>query len=101
MGIKPKKPSDNTEVMGSDVVTETPATVGEGVTTDFQPIGEDIQPVNEVVFNPNTKLVKVRTKENHRCCIGGVYYTFEKGVAQNVPANVKDILQSNELLTAL
>ena len=47
------------------------------------------------------KNVKVKTNCNHRCCIGGTWYDFKKGEIQNVPLNVKTILDKSGLLAAL
>ena len=47
------------------------------------------------------KLVRVATNVNHTCVIGGKRYTFTKGVCQNVPTNVKDILMRAGMLQPL
>ena len=47
------------------------------------------------------KLVRVATFDNHTCVIGGKRYTFIKGVCQNVPSNVKEILKRAGLLAPL
>jgi hypothetical protein len=46
------------------------------------------------------KLVSVRTQIDHRCCIGGVFYTFEKNVEKKVPEYVKMTLRKQNLLRA-
>lgn len=47
------------------------------------------------------KLVRVATSNDHTCVIGGKRYSFVKGVCQNVPSNVKDILKRAGLLAPL
>lgn len=50
---------------------------------------------------PAEKNVKIRTRVNHSCCIGGVRYHFEKGKVTNVPESVKAILLQADLLMPL
>ena len=50
---------------------------------------------------PIEKNVKIRTRVNHSCCIGGVRYHFEKGKQTNVPESVKTILLQADLLMPL
>ena len=50
---------------------------------------------------PIEKNVKIRTRINHSCCIGGVRYHFEKGKQTNVPESVKAILLQADLLMPL
>lgn len=50
---------------------------------------------------PIEKNVKIRTRVNHSCCIGGVRYHFEKGKQTNVPESVKAILLQADLLMPL
>ena len=50
---------------------------------------------------PAEKNVKIRTRVNHSCCIGGVRYHFEKGKQTNVPESVKAILLQADLLMPL
>ena len=44
------------------------------------------------------KMVKIKTKVNHKCTIGGVPYRFVAGVIETVPQEVKDILNRAGLL---
>lgn len=44
------------------------------------------------------QLKKIVTVVDHTTCIGGVWYTFKKGVQQNVPTEVKEILLKANLL---
>lgn len=50
---------------------------------------------------PVEKNVKIRTRVDHSCCIGGVRYHFEKGKQTNVPESVKAILLQADLLMPL
>ena len=50
---------------------------------------------------PIEKNVKIRTRVNHTCSIGGVRYHFEKGKLTNVPESVKAILLQADLLMPL
>lgn len=50
---------------------------------------------------PSEKNVKIRTRVDHSCCIGGVRYHFEKGKQTNVPESVKAILLQADLLMPL
>ena len=45
------------------------------------------------------KMVKVKMKDRHKCCIGGEWYYLEEGKQYNVPENVKEVLmKANKLL---
>lgn len=46
-------------------------------------------------------MVKVKLNKDHRCYIGGEWYTFIAGKQYNVPSNVKDILIGANLLLPL
>ena len=68
---------------------------------------EDVEQTPSVTFDdkskktPVEKNVKIRTRVNHSCCIGGVRYHFEKGKQTNVPESVKTILLQADLLMPL
>ena len=94
------------------VATSTPATVNEETAVTSEP--EALKTAEEpkttapaVTFEdkstktPIEKNVKIRTKTNHSCCIGGVRYHFEKGKQTNVPESVKAILLQADLLMPL
>jgi hypothetical protein len=57
-----------------------------------------------VIEQPKTvkkpeKMVKVKMKDRHKCCIGGEWYYLEEGKQYNVPENVKEVLiKANKLL---
>ena len=46
-------------------------------------------------------MVRVMLNKDHRCSIGGEWYTFKKGKQYNVPENVKTILKRANLLLPL
>ena len=86
------------------------ATPEEGVSPEVKKEDEDSEENQKptVTFDdkdsnkkPIEKNVKVCTKVNHSCCIGGVRYHFEKGKQTNVPENVKSILKQADLLMPL
>ena len=97
-------------------VANTPAPVEEETTavtspevpeTETEPETQPETPAPAVTFEdkstktPIEKNVKIRTKVNHSCCIGGVRYHFEKGKQTNVPESVKAILLQADLLMPL
>ena len=47
------------------------------------------------------KTVKVLMKSNHRCSIGGEWYSFLKGKQYFVPEFVKEILKRDDLISPL
>ena len=57
-----------------------------------------------VIEQPKTvkkpeKMVKVKMKDRHKCCIGGEWSYLEEGKQYNVPENVKEVLiKANKLL---
>ena len=89
----------------SPVVEETPATVAPAVPEAKE---DEVKTAPSVTFADNSpkktpieKNVKIRTRVNHSCCIGGVRYHFEKGKQVNVPESVKAILLQADLLMPL
>ena len=65
------------------------------------------EPKKEVVIEqPKTvkkpeKMVKVKMKDRHKCCIGGEWYYLEQGKQYNVPENVKEVLMKADKLLPL
>lgn len=45
--------------------------------------------------------VRIRMREDHKCCIAMVRYDLKKGQTYNVPENVKTILDKRGLLAPL
>lgn len=77
-------------------------------TVENYPVNDlDENPGNEVDLTldesamPRQRKVKVATKENHRCHIGGEWFQFIKGKEQMVPPHVKEILKKAGLLEAV
>ena len=59
-----------------------------------------------VIEQPKTakkpeKMVKVKMKDRHKCCIGGEWYYLEQGKQYNVPENVKEVLMKADKLLPL
>lgn len=81
----PPSPVEETPVTSTPEVPETPVVTFE----------------DKASTAPVQKNVKVCTKVNHSCTIGGVAYHFVKGKQTNVPANVKAILLQADLLMPL
>lgn len=54
-----------------------------------------------IVQKSPVKFVRILPRTDHSCVIGGVRYTLTKGVQQNVPLNVKEILSKADLLLPL
>lgn len=64
----------------------------------------EVKATSAVEFKPEVvveKTTRIRSRVDHRCTIGGVHYDFVKGKTYNVPANVRDILSRNDLLSPL
>ena len=108
-GVTPVE--EQTPVEAGEVVeaTSTPA-VQEATVTESPKVPEKENEVPETTSavkfedkssKPIEKNVKIRTKVNHSCCIGGVRYHFEKGKQTNVPESVKAILLQADLLMPL
>lgn len=51
-----------------------------------------------LLTQPTRKKVVVKTNVNHKCCYGGEWYYFEKGVKQSVPEELKNVLNNAGLL---
>lgn len=67
-------------------------------------VAEDEVPeveVKEVPIEKKEKLVKIKMKKTHRCCIAGEWYYLEKGEVYEVSPDVKRILNKSELLAPL
>lgn len=89
-------------------VDETDVITGSNVSKqEFEASDESASVSEGVNANPNveqrepTKTVRINPAVDHTCVIGGTRYTFKKGVCQNVPPEVKTILNKNGLLSPL
>lgn len=100
----PVEAGEVAEATSTPAVQETTVTeVAEATDTVSEPTATTTVTFNEDKSkkSPIEKNVKIRTKVNHSCCIGGVRYHFEKGKQMNVPESVKAILLQADLLMPL
>lgn len=111
-----KKVSSNEEItIGAEVTPLNPSKLGKE-----EPVIEVDEEMEEEVVMTDTheeeevvlvkpkqdktepvKMVKVKLSQDHRCFIGGNWYSFYEGKQVNVPENVKDILMRANLLLPL
>lgn len=88
-----------TEEETSDVTEDT---VAEESTENDTDITDDIVAEPDIEQKKAAvKYVRVLPNADHNCCIGGTRYYLRKGVCQNVPPEVKDILNKAGLLSPL
>ena len=80
--------------------TSTPAVL-EAPVAEATEVQETVTFSENKTNTPAEKNVKIRTRVNHSCSIGGVRYHFEKGKVVNVPESVKAILLQADLLMPL
>ena len=88
----------------SPVEEETPVVATTDATETVEEVADTTPTVTFEDKSPKApieKNVKIRTRANHSCCIGGVRYHFEKGKQTNVPESVKAILLQADLLMPL
>lgn len=91
----------------AEVVVDEPNIKGEDTESTVEEAVEETVAVDEVSINPDIvqkpalKLVRICPSQNHSCVIGGTRYFFTKDVCQNVPQDVKDILNKSGLLKPL
>lgn len=89
--FKPK--NDGAVVLEESTVAES---VEETASDTIEEVTEQ-----EVEQIPAVKMVKICPNTDHSCFIGGVRYFLKKGVQQNVPLEVKTILNKSGLLMPL
>lgn len=107
-GIEDVSIGENDASKGVEGAEVVPITVKEEIEEEIEVVGkvEDIQE-EEVTLVANTtkpievKNVRVMLKRDHKCHVGGVWYTFKKDKQYNVPENVKGILKKSNLLLPL
>lgn len=101
----PVEQEEVAEATSTPVAQEAPvAEAPEVPETENEKVEETTPTVTFEDKSPNTpaeKNVKIRTRVNHTCSIGGVRYHFEKGKVTNVPESVKAILLQADLLMPL
>lgn len=79
-----------------EVESESEIEIPEAVTAE-----DEITMEENIAQKSPVKSVRVCPSEDHSCSIGGVRYFFKKGVCQNVPLEVKEILVKAGLLSPL
>lgn len=109
----PKKPDNLIEGIelvdtseGMSMETNTLDESSQAGTSAEQDSSSDVSTAPDVIIKdvdsaPPIKNVKVRTSCDHRCCIGGEWYDFKKGVQKTVPEEVKATLLKAGLLMPL
>lgn len=90
------------------VIDDTPSEIAETpVEEETIEIPESVTAEDEVTIEQDlvqkapVKSVRICPNTDHSCSIGGVRYFLKKGVCQNVPVEVKDILVKAGLLSPL
>lgn len=86
---------DNVE--SEDMPNEVNSTAEDFDTTE----DSDININADIIQKSPVKNVRILPRVNHTCVIGGIRYTLVKGVQQNVPLDVKNILTKSDLLSPL
>lgn len=62
---------------------------------------EEVVTIVEQTKKAPTPMVKIKLVKDHRCSIGGEWYSFQAGKQYNVPEQVKNILLRANLLQPL
>lgn len=100
-----KKFAPKTEGVNIDegVITETSVAKQDFIQSNDSPTAnsEGVQSNPDVEQKEPARTVRVCPAVDHSCCIGGTRYNLKKGVCQNVPPEVKSILNKNGLLSPL
>lgn len=102
--VTPVEEENVVEPTSTSAVQETPVTEAPKTPEKENEVPETTPTVTFEDKSPKApieKNVKIRTRVNHSCCIGGVRYHFEKGKQTNVPESVKAILLQADLLMPL
>lgn len=102
--VTPVEEENVAEATATPIVQETPATEATEAPEKENEVPKTTPTVtfeDKSSKTPIEKNVKIRTRVNHSCCIGGVRYHFEKGKQTNVPESVKAILLQADLLMPL
>ena len=107
---KPKNIIEGAEVLSEDsesldeiLESATSATSGVSNSDDFSSEEVSVEETTGNFTDESPKKapvhnVKIKTRCDHRCCIGGIWYDFKKGVQCSVPEEVKTILLKSDLL---
>lgn len=95
--VEAKIDKEKEEMVGDTIEVNIPVEEEE---VKEEPVVEIDEDSIEVVEKPES-MVKIRMRENHRCCIALERYDLEKGKVYIVPSNVRDILNGAGLLSPL
>lgn len=90
---EPNVTGEDTEVVAEETATEDVVEKTETV--------DEVSVTPDLVQKPAMKMVRICPNQNHSCVIGGTRYYFKKDVQQNVPQDVKDVLNKSGLLKPL
>ena len=90
---------DEPNVKGEDSEVVTEDTTEDFVEKTETP--DEVSVTPDLVQKPAMKMVRICPNQNHSCVIGGTRYYFKKDVQQNVPQDVKDVLNKSGLLKPL
>lgn len=95
--VEAKIDKEKEEMVGDTIEVNIPVEEEE---VKEEPVVEIDEDSIEVVEKPES-MVKIRMRENHRCCIALERYDLEKDKVYIVPSNVRDILNGAGLLSPL
>lgn len=101
------KKSDKVEIkVGAESTSPVDVVMSPSLRTKVAEIKDQTEETDVTVVAPTkpmqtTKMVKVMLSTNHRCHIGGEWYTFQANKQYNVPEQVKIILMQSGLLLPL
>jgi hypothetical protein len=94
-GLKPVGNNKNDNKGNTETPVEQPKVEGEVIEQKPEEdivINIDANKQEEKPKESKVKMVNVTAAVNHKCYIGGKWYYFTKGKSQDVPKEVKDIL---------
>nr|DAT59004.1 MAG TPA: hypothetical protein [Caudoviricetes sp.] len=95
--VEAKIDKEREEIVGDTIEVNIPVEEEE---VKEEPVVEIDEDSIEAVEKPES-MVKIRMRENHRCCIALERYDLEKDKVYIVPSNVRDILNGAGLLSPL
>ena len=93
-----KKKDDTIEIVDNTIIVEETIEV-QDVIADTEEVEVKIEvPVAKTRLDEN---VRIKPKASFNTSIGGEWFYFTEGVCQNVPLNVKRVLQEGDMLLPL
>lgn len=101
--ITNKATNDDVTIGGKDIEVINPKLQAKlkGIQEKKEEKTEEVKVVATNTAKPKATMVKVKLNRDHRCYIGGEWYTFKANTQYNVPENVKTILMGANLLLPL